>query len=114
MALIKGITVYLHMKIPEDIDEFNRTQYREELVPVDNVLVAPVAQSDGGILSEIALNTKSARYQLAIPKDDTHDWEDCTVDFFGETWRSTGYSTMGIDDLIPLDWNRKVMVERYG
>lgn len=114
MSMIKGITVYLHVKTPDGVDRFNRQQYREELVPVENVLVAPLSQAAGDILSEIALSTKSARYQLAIPKGDTHDWEDCIVDFFGSTWKSTGYSTMGIEDLIPLDWNRKVVVERYG
>lgn len=114
MALIKGITVYLHVKTRSGVDDFNRQLYDEELVPIENVLVAPLAQDGDAALSEIALNTKSARYQLAIPKGDTHNWEDCIVDFFGATWKSTGYSTLGIEDLIPLDWNRKVVVERYG
>lgn len=113
MGLIKGITVYLHVKMPDGVDDFNRQQYSEELVPVDNVLVAPLSDGDA-ILTEIALNTKSAKYQLAIPKGDDHDWEDCTVDFFGATWRSIGFSTMGMDHQIPLAWNRKVVVERVG
>lgn len=114
MGLIKGITVYLHVKTAEGVDDFNRTQFAEELVPVDNVLVAPVSENGDAILTEIALNTKSAKFQLAIPKGDTHDWEDCTVDFFGATWRSIGFSTMGMDHQIPLSWNRKVVVERVG
>jgi len=50
---------------------------------------------------------------LAIPKGDTNDWENQEVRFFGERWRVIGMPLQGIDELIPLDWNKKVMVERY-
>jgi hypothetical protein len=50
---------------------------------------------------------------LGIPKEDEHDWENRRVDFFGEKWRVFGIPTKGIEDIIPLDWNMKVTVERY-
>ena len=53
-------------------------------------------------------------YTLAIPKSDAHDWNDCTVKFFNRTWKSFGYPIEGIDELVPGDWNKKVMVELYG
>ncbi len=28
-------------------------------------------------------------------------------------WRSFGIPSQGIEDMIPLDWNKKVTVERY-
>ena len=60
------------------------------------------------------LTGKKAVYTLAIPKGDTHDWEDKEVKFFGKRWRTFGIPLEGIEQLIPLDWNKKVMVERYG
>ena len=114
MAFLKGIDVILHVKIPAGKDAFNRVQYEECTVTVENVLVAPLSQNGDEIINEMSLNGKKARYQLGIPKGDQHTWEDTTVEFFGETWKTVGFSTMGIDDLIPLDWNRKVVVERCG
>lgn len=36
------------------------------------------------------------------------------LDFFNRTWKSFGYPIEGIDELVPGDWNKKVMVELYG
>lgn len=95
-------------------DAFNRPILTETRETVENVLVAPLSQTDVAIISELSLNGKKARYQLAIPKGDSHSWEDAEVEFFGERWKTVGFTTMGIEDLIPLDWNKKVVVERYG
>ena len=76
--------------------------------------IAPLSQTDVAVINELSLNGKKAKYQLAIPKGDTHIWEDADVEFFGARWHTVGFSTEGIEDLIPLDWNRKVMVERCG
>lgn len=112
MAMIKGITVVLMDKVEDGKDEFNRTIYKEIPVEVDNVLVAPASTTD--ITDTLNLTGKVAVYTLAIPKGDTHIWEDRKVQFFGETWHTLGFAIQGIDSLIPLDWNRKVTVERYG
>ena len=114
MALLKGIDVVLHSEVSDGTDAFNRPITRTTDETVYNVLVAPISQKGEEILTELNMDGKKARYQLAIPKDDAHDWEDKTVTFFGATWRTVGFSTMGIADLIPLGWNRKVVVERIG
>lgn len=114
MSLLKGVTVYLYDKVSEGRDAFNREIFRETRIPVENVLIAPISQTGEEILNELAMNGKKARYQLAIPKGDTHTWEDRKIEFFGEMWHSVGFSTMGIEDMIPLDWNRKVFVEKIG
>lgn len=114
MGRLKGITVYLHERVSAGRDAFNREQFEEKITAVENVLVAPLSQSGEEVINELSLNGKKARYQLAIPKGDGHSWEDVTVEFFGEKWKTVGYSTMGIESMIPLDWNRKVVVERYG
>lgn len=112
MGMIKGITVLLYEKTQTGVDGFDRPVYEEVPVPVENVLVAPATSDD--IVSNTDLTGKKAVYTLGIPKGDTHDWKDKKVEFFGETFMTFGFPTKGIDDLIPGDWNMKVMVEKYG
>jgi hypothetical protein len=113
-SLLKGITVNLIRKVQNGTDAFNRPIEQEVITPVDNVLVAPLSQTGEEILSELSMDGKKVKYQLGIPKGDTHTWEDTEVEFFGFRWKTIGFSTIGIEDMIPLDWNRKVLVERVG
>lgn len=114
MGLLKGIDIILCDKRVTGKDAFHHEIEEDVEITVENVLVAPLSQDGEEILRELSMDGKKAKYVLAIPKEDDHNWEDKTVKFFGETWRTVGFSTKGIDDLIPLGWNRKVVVERYG
>lgn len=111
MARIKGITILLisHEKIGED--PFGAPIYEEAETEVENVLVAPTSSDD--IINQLNLHGKKAVYTLAIPKGDTHTWENQKVRFFGQTWRVFGKPLQGIDGIIPLEWNKKVTVEAY-
>ena len=111
MAQIKGITVTLFDKKKIGEDPFGAPLYEETAIQVDNVLVSPTRSED--IINQLELTGKKAVYTLAIPKTDTHHWENKKVEFFGKTWRTFGAETEGIEHLIPLDWNKKVMAERY-
>ena len=111
MAMIKGITVTLITKQETGQDPFDNPIYGDVEIPVENVLVAPTLSDD--VISTLSLTGRKAVYTLAIPKDDEHDWENQEVRFFGKTWRTFGIPLQGIDELIPLQWNKKVMVERY-
>ena len=51
-------------------------------------------------------------YTLAIPKGDTHNWTDRKVGFFGQLWRTVGSPVQGIEENIPLFWNRKIQVRQ--
>ena len=65
------------------------------------------------ILDENSLVGRKEVYTLAIPKGDTHDWENQVIEFWGKTWKSFGFPLEGIESNIPLAWNKKVTVERY-
>ena len=112
MGKIKGITVTLIGKIETGKDPFGKPIYEDAEILVDNVLVSPTSSDD--IVNQLNLTGKKAVYTLAIPKGDTNTWEDQEVRFFGKRWRVFGIPLEGIEELIPLDWNKKVMVERYG
>lgn len=106
-----GITVTLYVLAKTGTDAFNRPIYSETAVNVENVIVGePTTEA---IADELSVSGKRLAYTLGIPKGDTHDWMDRKISFFGETFRSFGEVTQGIEDLIPLSWNKKVKVERY-
>lgn len=109
---MRGITVILYDRTSDSTDEFNRPIYTETAIAVDNVLVGQPTTDE--ITDTLNLTGKHLAYVLAIPKGDTNTWTDRTVEFFGEKFRTIGEPTMGIEHLIPLSWNKKVRVERYG
>lgn len=111
MAMIKGITVLLYDRNQVGVDGFGAPIYEETATEVENVLVSPVSSDD--IVNNQDLTGKKAVYTLAIPKGDTHDWEDKKVEFFGQTFKTFDIPIQGIDSLVPGDWNMKVKVERY-
>ena len=109
---IRGITITLYDVAQTGTDPLNKPIYTETPVAVDNVLVAPVNSTEQ--LETFNLTGRKAVYQIAIPKGDSHEWTaGKKVRFFDANWRIIGIPTEGIDELIPLDWNKKVQVERY-
>lgn len=111
ISRIKGISVTLYERTETGLDAANRPIYEETPVTVDNVLVGASSAED--VVNEFNLSGKRIAYTLGIPKGDTHDWTDRTVEFWGRKFRTVGVPTQGIDALIPLDWNMKVQVEAY-
>ncbi|WP_183121888.1 hypothetical protein ABNB56_11450 [Streptococcus iniae] len=111
MGKIHGIPIILIDKQVVSTDPFGSPVVKDVEILVDNVLVAPATTED--VTNQLSLTGKKAVYTLAIPKGDLHDWENKEVRFFGKRWRTVGIPLEGIEDLIPLEWNKKVMVERY-
>lgn len=109
---MRGITVTLYDRTQAGTDALNRPIYTETAVAVDNVLVAPSSAVE--VLEPTNLNGRRGEYVMAIPKGDTHEWiSGKKVSFFGRDWRIIEMPEEGIEWLIPLDWNKKVRVERY-
>lgn len=111
MALITGRTVVLYQNEQTGVDPFNAPTFEEVPVEVGNVLISPADASD--VVTDLQLYGKRAEYVLCIPKGDTHDWMDKRVEFFGHSWRTFGIPQEWQEELLPLDWNKKVKVERY-
>lgn len=109
---MKGITVTLYEETITGYDRIGAPVITETPVQVENVLVAPTSSED--LISDQNLYGKKSVYTLGIPKGDTHSWANKKVEFFGQTFRTFDDPVKGIDDLIPLDWNMKVKVEKYG
>lgn len=109
---MKGITVTLYDEIQTGTNSFGEPVYEKTAIEVDNVLVSPASPQE--VLDSDNLYGKKVEYTLGIPKGDTHNWQDRTIEFWGETWESFGIPTKGIDSLVPTKWNTKVMVMRRG
>lgn len=112
MGLIKGIPVILYDRIQTGVDAFRAPIYEETPVTVENVLVCPVSAQD--ITTDFQIYGKRLEYELCIPKEDGHNWENRVVEFFGAKWRIFGFPMEWIGENVPLGWNKKVKVERYG
>lgn len=108
---IRGSTVTLINKVETGKDLFNAPIYKETEIQVENVLISPVSTDDAATAQN--LFGKKAVYTLGIPKGDTNTWEDSEVCFFGRRWRTFGFVIEGIEEMVPLSWHKKVMVERY-
>lgn len=107
--LIHGINVLLVQRIPNGSNALGEPIF-EELQPemVENVLVAPIEGADQTAHNDSL--RKRVSYQMAIPKVDNHVWENGRVSFFGKTFEVVGVPVGGIEELIPLEWNKKVTV----
>lgn len=111
MAKIHGIPITLIDKQVVSTDPFGSPVVNDIEILVDNVLVAPATTED--VTSQLSLTGKKISYTIGIPKGDAHDWEEKEVRFFGKRWRTVGIPLEGIESMMPLEWNKKVMVERY-
>lgn len=103
------ITLYVKTKTGED--ELGAPIYEEKPLKVSNVLIGQPSSTD--IASNESIYGKKAVYKLAIPKGDTHEWQDSIVEFYGNKWRVFTIPTEGKETTLPLYWNKQVMVERY-
>ena len=111
MGKIHGIPITLIDKQTVSTDPFGSPVVKDVEITIDNVIVAPATTED--VTSQMSLTGKKISYTIGIPKGDMHDWENKEVRFFGKRWRTVGIPLEGIEELIPLEWNKKVMVERY-
>lgn len=109
--MIHGITILLYRKTQTGTDAFGAPIFEETPIEVPNVLIGEPTADD--VVNNLQLYGKRIAYTLGIPKGDTNDWENVTVAFFGQKFRTYGGVVQGIAELIPLDWNKKVKVERY-
>ena len=80
-------------------------------IDVDNVLYGEPSTED--VTNTLNLYGNRVAYVSAIPKGDTHKWTDTLVRLPDGVYRTIGFPTHGIDELMPLAWNMKVKVERY-
>lgn len=107
---IKGVSVVLHKRTIDEYDPLGNPIYKTEDVTVDNVLWNVSSADD--LIDTARLEGTQELYTLCIPKGDTNVWLENSVTFNGKTYHCYAESE-GIESLIPLGWNKKVLVERY-
>lgn len=108
---MKGMTVQIVLETVTGEDPFGSPITTETMEDVDDVLVGLPSSDDAA--TTISLYGKTCAFVLGIPRTDTHDWTDKVVIIFGDRYRTIGWPERGIDENIPLRWNRNVKVERY-
>lgn len=115
MGKIHGITITLLSKTQTGVNALGEPVYTIVPIQVNNVIVAPATSQE--ILDIQTLTGKKITLNLGIPKGDTNVWEDRDVVLpapFDGTYHTVAYMQTGITDLVPLDWDKKIAVEKYG
>lgn len=110
MGRIKGVSVVLHKRTVKEYDPLGNPIYQTSDVTVHNVLWNVSTADD--LIDTSRLEGTQELYTLSIPKGDTNTWVENSVTFNGKTFHCYAESE-GIEELTPLDWNKKVLVERY-
>ena len=110
MGKIKGESVVLHARTIDEYDPLGNPIYKNQDITVNNVLWNVSSVDD--LIDKTRLEGTKELYTLAIPKGDTNTWLENTVTFNGKTYHCYAESE-GMESLIPLEWNKKVLVERY-
>lgn len=110
--MIKGMTVQYITQVQTGVDGFGAPIYTETAVNIDDVLVGQPTTDD--ITTTVSMYGKRCELVLGIPRTDEHEWVDAVVQIRGERFRTIGYPMRGVDENVPLRWNRNVKVERYG
>lgn len=117
MPKLKGVSIIIEVKTQTGTDPFGKPIFSTTWDTVDNVLVGQPDPEE--VKQTLDIQGKKVIYKLAIPKGDAHDWENVRVMLpqpysFAGTYMTVGFPISGIDELIPLSWNQKVLLERYG
>ena len=108
---LKGEPVVLVERIDTgETDKFGTTIFEDVETTIENVLINSSTASE--ILDTTNLTGSKNLYTLAIPKADNHDWMNSRVKFWNKEWNAVS-ETQGNEDMTPLEWNKKVIVERY-
>ena len=105
-----GVSVVLYEKTKTGVDGMNNPVYSVTKTTVDNVLVGQPETDE--INSSISLYGKKITYMLGLPKGDSHNWTDTTVEIFGEPFQTFGDVIQGIEANVPTPWHKKVRVMR--
>lgn len=108
---MQGIDIIRYNRTQTGVDGFGSPIFSETPETVHNVLIGEPTTED--VTNDLQLYGKRLAYTLALPKGDSRDWDNVTVEFFGQKFRTYGAVTEGIEAMIPLKWNRKVKVERF-
>ena len=114
MIRIRGITVEVCVRTQTGVDALKAPVYEERWETVENVLVGQPTSDDAATAWN--LYGKRIAYTLAIPKGDAHVWRDTLVRLpepFEGVYRTVGVPAAGIEENVPLCWNKKVQVERH-
>lgn len=109
--MFKTTSVTLFTECEIGVDAFNRPIYEKDQVTVSGVLVGEPTTDEYNETFQV--HGKHLAYVIALPKGDDHDWIDKDVLVFGKRFRTVGEPTQGIEENIPLAWNKKVKVAVY-
>lgn len=111
MARITGESIKVKVRTEIGTDDFGMPTYSDEWATVNNVLVCQPSSSD--IEDAVTMYGAKVVYTLCLPKGDSNDWRDTEVELPNRgIFHTIGDVIEYTEANVPLDWNRKVNLER--
>lgn len=91
-------------------DSFNNPVYSEETITVHDCLVAPPTEPIDRVESA-ALDRNVTVVRIHLPKADTRDVSNSSVEYQGEEFRIIGKPVQFMNENTPTRWNRYLRAE---
>lgn len=111
MVFEQGQTITLIERVQTGTDGFNQPIFDEIETEVANVLYSTSLTDD--IITNTNLVGKKDVHIIAIPKGDTHLWENRDILIEGKRYHIFTPAKKGIDSLVPSPWNAQYLCESY-
>ena len=109
MTLLPTETVSLIQKSQTSTDDFGAPIYSESEIAIDGACVYPTSSED--MTDTLNLTGKKSVYTVCIPKGDANNWTNTKVMIRGEAFKTIGAPISWTET--PLEWNKRIEVERY-
>lgn len=107
---MRGITLSFIQKVENGTDEFNNATHTTQTIEIANCLIAQVTEPTDRVESA-ALERNVTMVRIHLPKADTRDVSNSTVDYRGETFRTIGRPVAFMTENTPTDWDRYLRAE---
>ena len=109
--LMIGMTLEFVKKVDSgETDDFNNVIFTEETLTIADCLIAP-AQEPLDRVESAALDRNQTIVRIHLPKADTRDVSNSTVEYDGQTFRIMGRAVKFMDANTPTRWNRYMRAE---
>lgn len=106
-----GMTLSFKKRVETgEVDEFNNPKHSEQTITIADCLIAPVTEPVDRVESA-ALERDMTVVRIHLPKADSRDVSNSTVDYDGETFRVIGKPVKFMDANTPTRWNRYMRAE---
>lgn len=108
--LMIGMTVAFSKKVAGGTDELNNPTYTEQVISIDDCLVAPITEPSTA-REQQAMEQSRDQVRVHLPKATSEDIANSTFVYGGKTFTVDSDSVVFMNENTPTRWNRYFRAE---